>query len=549
MSDCFTGRLKEHVPLSIEAFGKVLAEKPNLRMIDFSDNAFSPAGATALSYFLANCTSLEELRLNNNGLGPEGGKIIANGLKENRRKSQANGKPSSLLKVTIGRNRLENGSATELSEAFSLHENLEDVALFQNGIRPEGIVALSQGLSKCLKLKSLDLQDNTFTSKGSVAFAAAIPSWTELARLNIGDCLLSDSGCKEIIEKLVQCPSASKLTFLNFQYAEMEPETAAFFAANLKSFPSLEKLYLNGNCFAPEGPEVQSIKSALSPTTTLDELDDMEYEEEFKESESEGEGEVEEIVAVDQIASPKPALDEIKHVTENIGAMSLKEPEEMVPEAIEAEAAKEDVLTEIGTTDDVAEISSEVNVEKAEVNDDTAEVVSDTKEVAAEAEVVDSTEAESENSSPEFVKDGTEPIVDTSESVSVEGVAETITEAETETSEAVKEAAEFAKTNEAEVEEPIEKATETTEEVTETTEEATETTEEVSETTEEATETTEEATETGEEGNKTTSEVTETTEEVTKTTEEPAETTEEAIAGQTAEIESETTNENENSDN
>ena len=99
-----------------------------------------------MSFFLANCTSLEELRLNNNGLGPEGGKIIANGLKENRRKSQAAGKASVLRRVTIGRNRLENGSAVNLAEAFSLHENLEDVAFFQNGIRPEGITVLSRPL-------------------------------------------------------------------------------------------------------------------------------------------------------------------------------------------------------------------------------------------------------------------------------------------------------------------------------------------------------------------------------------------------------------------
>ena len=278
MSDCFTGRLKEDVPPAIEAFGKVLADKPALKIIDFSDNAFSPAGATALSYFLANCTSLEELRLNNNGLGPEGGKIIANGLKENRRKSQASGKASLLRRVTIGRNRLENGSAVELAEAFGLHENLEDIALFQNGIRPEGIVALAQGLSKCLKLNSLDLQDNTFTTKGSKALAAVIPFWTELSCLNIGDCLLGDSGCKEIISQLFSGSAASKLTVLNLQYAEMESETAEYLASNISIFTSLEKLFLNGNCFAPEGIEVEHIKAALLPTTILDELDEMDYE-------------------------------------------------------------------------------------------------------------------------------------------------------------------------------------------------------------------------------------------------------------------------------
>lgn len=405
MSDCFTGRLKEDVPPAIEAFGKVLADKPALKIIDFSDNAFSPAGATALSFFLANCTSLEELRLNNNGLGPEGGKIIANGLKENRRKSQAAGKASVLRRVTIGRNRLENGSASELAEAFSLHENLEDVALFQNGIRPEGITVLSQGLSKCLKLKSLDLQDNTFTSKGSKALAAAIPSWTELSRLNIGDCLLSDSGCKEIISKLISCPAASKLTVLNLQYAEMESETAEYLASNLSTFSSLEKLFLNGNCFAPEGKEVEKIKVALLPTTTLDELDDMDYDDEEEESDSDlSESESEESeteVKVEDIPStpsPKPAVDEVADVTEIIGAMNIKKTAEMEPEPIEVETAEAEIVetetpivqtpvieteaTEIvesvaeAVTEPVVEVTEEVTEEAAEeANEATSNIV------------------------------------------------------------------------------------------------------------------------------------------------------------------------------
>ena len=333
ISDCFTGRLKEDVPPAIEAFGKVLAQKPNLRVIDFSDNAFSPAGATALSHFLANCTSLEELRLNNNGLGPDGGKIIAKGLKENRLKTKAAGKPSVLRLVTIGRNRLENGSAAELAEAFSLHENLEVVALFQNGIRPEGIVSLAQGLSKCLKLKSLDLQDNTFTVKGSKAVSAAIPCWLELNRLNIGDCLLSDEGCRLIIEKLVTSPAASKLLVLNLQYAEMEAETAKYLASNLSVFTSLEKLFLNGNSFAPDGAEVKALRAALKDSTTLDDLDDMDFDEESEINESEEEekgGEEVEVKIEYQIPStpsPKFPVDEVRDVTEIIGTLKISEAE------------------------------------------------------------------------------------------------------------------------------------------------------------------------------------------------------------------------------
>lgn len=403
ISDCFTGRLKEDVPPAIEAFGKVLAQKPNLRIIDFSDNAFSPAGATALSHFLANCTSLEELRLNNNGLGPDGGKIIAKGLKENRLKTKAAGKPSVLRLVTIGRNRLENGSANELAEAFSLHENLEEVALFQNGIRPEGIVSLAQGLSKCLKLKSLDLQDNTFTAKGSKAVAAAIPCWLELNRLNIGDCLLSDEGCRLILEKLVNSPAASKLLVLNLQYAEMEGETAKYFASNLSVFSSLEKLFLNGNSFAPEGAEVKALRAALKDSTTLDDLDDMDFDEEENE-ESEEEKEEIKVKIEHQIPStpsPKFPVDEVSDVTEIIGTLKISEAEAEADAEDDVEVKDEtshDVEMKVSETDAVDNFETETEVTEST---ETPEVVTETENLVSKNSESDQNLSEKNNNDNE----------------------------------------------------------------------------------------------------------------------------------------------------
>lgn len=335
-----------------------MADKPNLRIVDFSDNAFSPAGAKALSYFLANCISLQELRLNNNGLGPEGGKIIANGLVENRKKTL--GKASSLRRVTIGRNRLENGSATELAQAFKLHEDLEDVALYQNGIRPEGIVSLAEGLSHCHKLRSLDLQDNTFSDSGSQAIAKVILSWPELLRLNVGDCLVGDRGCRAILEQLVKSPAASKLTHLNLQYAEMESETAKYFASVLPSFLALESLQLNGNCFAADGAEVEAVKSslkAMNKEAILDELDDMDFEEDSEEEESEEESE-EEVVSV---VVPAKVEQVVVPVEEEIVVVAKEEPteEQVQPKAEEAEALAEvtDIIESLTIEDNGMEVT------------------------------------------------------------------------------------------------------------------------------------------------------------------------------------------------
>jgi len=55
----------------------LMVAKANLVELDLSDNAFGPNGMNGLTDFLrsSSCYSLRELRLNNNGLGIQGGKV------------------------------------------------------------------------------------------------------------------------------------------------------------------------------------------------------------------------------------------------------------------------------------------------------------------------------------------------------------------------------------------------------------------------------------------------------------------------------------------
>jgi Ran GTPase-activating protein 1 len=292
LSDCFTGRLKEEVPVAIEAFSRALLGLPHLTSVDFSDNAFGPVGAQAVSSFLSQCSSLEELKISNNGLGPEGGKIIAESLT----KLASVGK--SLKRIYIGRNRLENGSADAFAKAFEAHSStLEEVAMYQNGIRPEGIHSLiTNGLSKCLKLKLLDLQDNTFTLKGSEALALALPKLINLKQLNIGDCLSGDKGSLKIIQALTSSEAiASNLNQLNLQYNEIDEVSAQAFADKLELFKALEQLFLNGNAFSAKGRVgtiILTKLAAMNKSHIVDPWDDMEVDED-EEPEEEEESEIE----------------------------------------------------------------------------------------------------------------------------------------------------------------------------------------------------------------------------------------------------------------
>lgn len=120
-----------------------LLDKP-VKLLDLSDNAFGPDGIRPLVPLISKLTSLETLKLHNTGLGPQGGQLLAQALRQLAEncgeKESDEDKPSEgpLRRLVVGRSRLENGSMKDLADALAMHPNLEELVLPQNGIRPEG---------------------------------------------------------------------------------------------------------------------------------------------------------------------------------------------------------------------------------------------------------------------------------------------------------------------------------------------------------------------------------------------------------------------------
>ncbi|ORX54926.1 RNI-like protein [Hesseltinella vesiculosa] len=307
LSDIFTGRLLSEIPLALKALCDAF-ENTSLEELDLSDNAFGPAGAEPLIDFLSNCKTLRVLRLNNNGLGIGGGTMIAKALQANADKARAENRPSSLHTIICGRNRLEDGSSKALATAFASHGTLRVVRMPQNGIRPDGIKNIVQGLSKCDKLQHLDLQDNTFTAKGSQALADTLGNWPELTILNVSDCLLGKKGGIALAESLEKGQNA-RLTHLHLQYNEITaPAIITLAGAIKKHLKDLTLLELNGNRFDADEQEAKILLEALAEwdhEDALDELDDMEELDSDEESEEEEDEVVEE---ADEEAAAEPVV-------------------------------------------------------------------------------------------------------------------------------------------------------------------------------------------------------------------------------------------------
>lgn len=282
---------------------------PNLHTINLNDNAFGLNTQAPLVAFLAAHVPLQHLYLNNNGLGPHAGILVADALSELHEKKEAARKEGKtvpdLETVICGRNRLENGSMTAWAKAFSLHNKIKEVKMVQNGIRQEGIShLLSHGLNNASGLVTLDLQDNTFTLMGAKALAKVTPTWAQLKELGVGDSLLGAKGGVLLGDALAQ-GNNKNLEILRLQYNDITSKGVISLAKAAKqALPALKKVELNGNKLSEDDEGIVLLQELLEERKEklggdvvieddwgLDSLSDLESEDSDEEEEEEEEEE------------------------------------------------------------------------------------------------------------------------------------------------------------------------------------------------------------------------------------------------------------------
>ncbi|XP_012708422.2 ran GTPase-activating protein 1a isoform X2 [Fundulus heteroclitus] len=290
-SDMFTGRLRSEIPPALNSLGDALMlAGARLTVLDLSDNAFGPDGVKGIEKLLKStaCFTLQELRLNNCGMGIGGGKILAASLIQCHKQSSETSAPLSLKVFVAGRNRLENDGATALAQAFQLIGSLEEVHMPQNGINHPGVTALASAMQQNPGLRILNLNDNTFTEKGAIAMAQALKHLHSIQVINFGDCLVRPEGAKAIAETVSN--GLPTLKELNLSYGEITADAALAVAQAVKNKDQLEKLDLNGNCLGEDGCKaVKDTMEGVNMINLLGSLSDDEGEPEDDEDEDDDE--------------------------------------------------------------------------------------------------------------------------------------------------------------------------------------------------------------------------------------------------------------------
>ncbi|KAH6638031.1 hypothetical protein C7974DRAFT_152739 [Boeremia exigua] len=299
-ADIFTGRLLSEIPAALQHLVNAFLTLPNLQTVDLCDNAFGLNTVAPLVDFLSAHTPLRFLYLNNNGMGPAAGVLLADALTALAGKKDAarkEGKEVPDLELVIcGRNRLENGSMQAWAKAYAANQGIKTIKMTQNGIRQEGIThLLSHGIAHLSKLETLDLQDNTFTSMGGKALSNAVGKWPALRELGVGDCLLSARGGVALAEAL-QKGNNKNIEVLRLQFNDINAKGLAGLAAAAPKLPALRRVELNGNKFDEEDSSIEKLREILDARKEesgereddeeywgLDELDELESEDEDEE--------------------------------------------------------------------------------------------------------------------------------------------------------------------------------------------------------------------------------------------------------------------------
>ncbi|CAH8485052.1 unnamed protein product [Schistosoma guineensis] len=270
-NDLFTGRLKSEIAPALKYLSNgLMASKSQIIELDLSDNAFGPNGIVGITDLLASntCHTLEVLRMNNQGLGHEGCRYLAEALEKGRCLSKNQGL---LLKIfSGGRNRLENVGAQMLSKVFCDMGSLEELSLYQNGIGihgVDGILSLVKIIKSNPNLRVLNLSDNSLTPRGAEAIARALPSVVNLEELYLSDCILRSTGVKALASAFEDPDITPNLRVLNLTGNEIKLSAGINLILSLGNKSHLELLDLNANEFGRCG--VRSIIQTLDSVGLL----------------------------------------------------------------------------------------------------------------------------------------------------------------------------------------------------------------------------------------------------------------------------------------
>jgi Ran GTPase-activating protein 1 len=204
------------VPAALTSICVGLAHVNTLVELKLSNNALGERAVHPLVDLLKSNRSIQVFKLNNNGLGPQGGADVAQALLDSAKHAKELNERSNLHVIICGRNRLE-GSAALWGQVFVAYkDSLQKIKMVNNGFREPDMIALAQGLLECTDLRYLNFRDATMMQdvEDPSVDDGQEHAWTILANVfrkakllefvDLSDCSLNVPGSLAIIRALAE---------------------------------------------------------------------------------------------------------------------------------------------------------------------------------------------------------------------------------------------------------------------------------------------------------------------------------------------------------
>lgn len=281
----FVSRLRSEIPDSISCLVRGIEGKPIVEL-DMSDNAFGPDGIKAWEFYVKACSDdLKIFKVNNCGISPLGGEMIAAALKANPNLK--------LEQFEACRDRLENDGFVALASYFKKQKTLKSISMFQNGARKEGIIALFESMTHNPDISEIRINDNWLKEEAVDAVVDALPQLKNLKILDISDCQIGQEGVSKIVFHL---PENLEEFYCNFNDADEAESQFAIFEHFL-TLKNLKKIDFRGNDVHPSAE--RAVKAKYEEVGKVIEFKDpmVEDEDADEEDEEEPEDDVKDLVS------------------------------------------------------------------------------------------------------------------------------------------------------------------------------------------------------------------------------------------------------------
>ena len=223
--------------------------------VDLSDKRMDKAGAAVLGLTLETNTTLTQLNMSGNNLGPVGAESLATALKRN-------------TKFNLSGKNLGSTVVRSIAVALEMNKHLTELNLSTNQLGPAGAESLAVALKTNTTPTVLYLSGNNLGPAGAESLAAALKANSTVTQLNLSYNNIGPVGANSLAVALETIATLTDLSLLN---NALGPAGAESLATALRTNATLTDLYLYDNKLGPGG--AKSLAAVLETNKSLTSLD------------------------------------------------------------------------------------------------------------------------------------------------------------------------------------------------------------------------------------------------------------------------------------